>query len=247
MAATLDCLVLPASCVPAGDRWLSATERGVLAGLRFPKRRADWRLGRWVAKRAIGAARGREAGPGIEILTAPSGAPEARVHGAVDDPPPLSISHAGGWGACVVGRTRSARIGCDLEVVARRSPAFVRDYFTAAEQARTAASGAERDRVACLTWSAKESCLKALRTGLRRDTRSVELIRLDAPGRPWASLAVRDRESDTIYAGWWRGHRGLVLTVVADDPNLASPVELLERLRDRPTPSGAGHRTTQTP
>ena len=39
-----------AADVPAEDEWLSESERTVLAGLRFPKRRADWRLGRWTAK-----------------------------------------------------------------------------------------------------------------------------------------------------------------------------------------------------
>jgi 4'-phosphopantetheinyl transferase len=43
--------------VPAGDEWLCAREAACLARLRFAKRRADWRLGRWTAKRALAAYR----------------------------------------------------------------------------------------------------------------------------------------------------------------------------------------------
>jgi phosphopantetheinyl transferase len=69
----------------------------------------------------------------------------------------------------------SAEVGCDLETVEPRSPAFLADYFTDAEPnlvARTPA--AMRDRVLTLLWSAKESALKALGSGLRLDTRSVD-------------------------------------------------------------------------
>ena len=39
--------------VPPNDDWLSASEAACLARLRFAKRRADWRLGRWTAKCAV--------------------------------------------------------------------------------------------------------------------------------------------------------------------------------------------------
>ena len=37
------------------DDWLSGDEAIVLRGLRFAKRRSDWRLGRWTAKCAVAA------------------------------------------------------------------------------------------------------------------------------------------------------------------------------------------------
>ena len=39
--------------LPAEDDWLNASEMARLSGMRFPKRRVDWRLGRWTAKRAL--------------------------------------------------------------------------------------------------------------------------------------------------------------------------------------------------
>ena len=38
--------------------WLSAAEIDQMTGLRFPKRRREWRLGRWTAKHAVAACLG---------------------------------------------------------------------------------------------------------------------------------------------------------------------------------------------
>ena len=66
--------------VPPGSDWLTAKERAQLARLKVPKRRDDWRLGRWTAKQALhGAWRlvGMTSDPGaLQILAAPDGAPE---------------------------------------------------------------------------------------------------------------------------------------------------------------------------
>jgi hypothetical protein len=56
--------------VPGDDGWLGPRERGVLAGLDGERRRADWRLGRWAAKRLL-------ANDDVELLPAADGAPEA--------------------------------------------------------------------------------------------------------------------------------------------------------------------------
>jgi hypothetical protein len=39
--------------VPGADDWLSASEAILLNDRRIAKCRADWRLGRWTAKRAL--------------------------------------------------------------------------------------------------------------------------------------------------------------------------------------------------
>ena len=80
-------------------------------------------------------------------------------------------------------------LGCDLELVEPRSDRFVADYLTAAEQQLVLGAGPERDLVANLIWSAKESALKVLRVGLRRDTRSVE-VTLDGWGAVTGSGAA---------------------------------------------------------
>ena len=70
-----------------------------------------------------------------------------------------------------------------------------------------------------LVWSAKESMLKALRTGLRLDTRWVAVDQPAAagPGR-WRPLTVRHPATGRAAHGWWRHDAGRVLTMVATPP-----------------------------
>ncbi len=202
--------------VPAENDWLSASEAVCLNAMRFPKRYADWRLGRWTAKCALSIALDLPSRPQvfkkIEIRPAPSGAPEAFV----DNQPAaaaLSLSHRSGRAICAVVlsdvkksgvETSGVNLGCDLEMVEPRSDAFVADYFTVQEQVLVArASAADRDRLLALLWSAKESALKALGAGLRLDTRSVivdpvsaDPMNIDPPVESfdldgWSPLLVR--------------------------------------------------------
>ena len=61
---------------------------------------------------------------------------------------------------------------------------FVEDFFTEPErESILPTEDALRDRHVALIWSAKESALKVLRVGLRRDTRSV-FVEIDDPTAP---------------------------------------------------------------
>ncbi|MFO7548841.1 MAG: hypothetical protein R6X29_08265 [Acidimicrobiia bacterium] len=62
-----------------------------------------------------------------------------------------------------------------------------------------------------LVWSAKKSALKVLRTGLRRDTRSVEVEPETGTGDGWHPPTVRTVEGRTS-PGWWRRCRDFLLT-----------------------------------
>jgi 4'-phosphopantetheinyl transferase len=126
-----------------------------------------------------------------------------------------------------------ASLGCDLELVEPRSAAFVSDWFTPAEQdlVRRAAAGEQRDVLCNLVWSAKESALKVLQTGLRRDTRSVSVDVIDRDGeRRWARLVVRSEEGAT-FPGWWRRYGEFLVTLTADaDLGPPEPLEQPPRL-----------------
>ena len=67
------------------DAWLSPREAAWVARMRFPKRRSEFRLGRWTAKKALALYLGRDASAGalrsIEIDRAPDGAPLPLVDG----------------------------------------------------------------------------------------------------------------------------------------------------------------------
>jgi 4'-phosphopantetheinyl transferase len=186
------------SDLPAGRVWLSPLETERMSAMRFTKRRSEWLLGRWTAKQALAGSLGL---PGdehslarIEMRTITGGeaggAPEAFVDGS---PSALGVSltDRAGWAVCVVSDT--TRIGCDLELVEPRSP-VVRDFLTRSEQEAVARPpfAASADLMANLIWSAKESALKVLRTGLRRDTRSVVVC---FPSRPPCGRLVSSRRS----------------------------------------------------
>ena len=202
---------------PADDAWLSSREGTWVARMRFPKRRSEFRLGRWTAKKALALYLGREASAvalrSIEIDRAPDGAPAPLVDGRPADAY-VTMTDRADQAVCLVGPPGTA-LGCDLELVEPRSDAFVADFLTPAEQRLVAAAGAERDLVANLVWCGKESALKVLRTGLRRDTRSVEVSFPEGGAVDgWAPLSVRTVEG-AVFPGWWQRFGAFVLTLAA--------------------------------
>jgi len=211
--------------MPVDDGWLGAHEVRCLAAMQFEKRRGDWRLGRWTAKRALSACLNLptdvQTMRRIEIRATESGAPEAHV----DDHPSsamISISHCKGTAICAVMQ-EGAQMGCDLELVESRADSFLTDYFTIEEQTLVSRSFAEeRPLMSTLLWSAKESALKALRTGLRLDTRAV-MVRAELKGvevEGWKQLHLRCAGYGLVgvllFQGWWRYADGRVRTVVAN-------------------------------
>ena len=222
------------SDVPNHDDWLAKSELRRLERLRISKRRDDWRLGRWTAKRALATVLGlpqdHTSLMNIEILAGSSGAPEVYI----DHKPAsasISLSHRDGVAACAIAQS-TIPLGCDVELIETRSDAFVGDYFTATEQAFIATQRrGERDRLVTLLWSEKESVLKALRVGLRADTRSVVInLGVGHPQRDeqhfrngsdsfslcrspeeWHSFQAV-LESDQVLYGWWNTSGSLVKT-----------------------------------
>lgn len=212
------------SDLPATDDWLSRAEAELLSRMRFPKRRADWRLGRWAAKRALSVCLGltfdTATAASIEILAAPSGEPEAFVRGT-SSPVSISISHRGGVALCTVANAGVA-MGCDLEIVEAHSDAFAADYFTVEEQELIAGTATgDRALVLSVLWSAKESTLKALRQGLRLDTRlvSVDLELQTEDSESWLPLRVCYR-GDGDFHGCWSRSGNIIRTIVAAVPSL---------------------------
>jgi 4'-phosphopantetheinyl transferase len=212
--------------VPAGLAWLDEAERARLSGMRFEKRRSEAVLGRWTAKNCVAQCLGLgvddEALAQIAVRNASDGAPEVRIGGQRADLV-IAMTDRADWAVAAV-RSGPARIGCDLELVEVRSAGFVADYFTPAEQRSVA--GGQQDLVANLIWSAKESALKVLRTGLRRDTRTVEVVLTGDDDGGWSTLAVRVDGASRL-PGWWRRFGDFVLTVVGGVENDPPPFSLV--------------------
>ena len=212
------------SDLPATDDWLSRTEAELLSAMRFPKRRTDWRLGRWTAKRALSICLGLPlefaSAATVEVLAAPSGQPEAFIRGSPIEFR-ISLSHRAGVALCAVAQAGAA-MGCDLELIEPHSDAFACDYFTAEEQ-RLISGLMSRDRslVLSVLWSAKESALKALHQGLRLDTRllNVELEQNAESCDSWSPLQV-EYPSNTKFHGCWSRSGEIIRTIVAAAPSL---------------------------
>ena len=231
--------------VPVEGDWLGERELAQLGAMRFAKRRADWQLGRWTAKRALAACLclpdDRLSLAKIELRSASSGAPEV-FFARRPVPATISLSHREGAAVCALALQDGA-LGCDLEMIEARSAAFLSDYFTVEEQQMVAETPEDdRFRLLALLWSAKESALKAMHVGLRLDTRSVSVLppvlgrrrigsseecsELPAVGEqpadslePWLPLHVRCAHGQ-FFHGWWKQTGRFVRTVLAAELDL---------------------------
>jgi 4'-phosphopantetheinyl transferase len=235
---------------------LHPQEEARLAALRVPKRRHDWLLGRWTAKHLVQgwleAATGERPPPDrLQILADPDGAPYAALcewaperrpepqPEPLAEPEPqrlaasLSISHSGQWSFCALCDEAGRAVGADIERIEPRTRGFAEAFFTAAELAAFDAAGPDwRDVLTTATWCAKEAVLKALRLGLRADTRQV-ICRLAEPGpspRRWSRLvmetapALQPAGGPMAFAGWWAINEGYALALVVAGRDL--PMDL---------------------
>ncbi len=191
-----DCPDAASGAAPPG--LLSPPEAAHLARLIYPKRRQEWLLGRWTAKRLLSAYLDEQGGapPLVQITVAndPTGAPYALIESGRDAgriPVSLTISHSRGIAFCALAAqanaaetgtaTRLPRVGGDVELIEPREASFVRDYFAPEEQAAVMAAPAVwRDGLTTVIWSLKEATLKALQLGLSVDPRRATVYGRDA-------------------------------------------------------------------
>jgi 4'-phosphopantetheinyl transferase len=220
---------------------LHPAEEARLARLRVPKRRQDWLLGRWTAKRLLRdwlqATTGERPPPDrLAILADPDGAPYAALAAEAKEEVELqrldvslSISHSGQWGFCALCDDAGRTVGADIERIEPRAPGFTEMFFTAVEQAGFDAAGpARRDVVITTAWCAKEAALKALRTGLRADTRQItcRLADPDAAPRRWSELTVEmgpelgPAVATLRFSGWRAINEGFALALVVAGSDL---------------------------
>jgi len=202
--------------------WLSPDESDQLLSLRFEKRRSEWLLGRMTAKtlltHGLDTYRG-VAFPRITITNRVDGSPYVLLDG---EPQALSISlsHRQGRAVAAVCQDENIRTGIDLEWIEDRDSSFYEDYFTPEEiRLLSTFPGGERAKWGTLIWSAKESMLKAIGQGLRVDTRSAQVLRIDnIVGIGWCRLDLQTTDHPIqSWQGWWRqlGNHVLTLAVLS--------------------------------
>ena len=222
--------------------FLSASEREVFDGLRFSKRRRERLLGRWTAKQLLRRSHAAYYAlplKAVSVANDPDGAPHLSVTGEGRLEMSLSISHRDDRAFCALSHSLPPIIGADMERIEPRDAAFVHDFFTVGEAERVwICPSPARDTLVTTIWSAKEAVLKALRHGLRVDTRCVEVHhaagiepqRTKGAAISWpASDAWHEVEIHCTLAGsahlyaWWRPHGDYVLTLAALVPTAVPP------------------------
>ena len=233
--------------VPLDNDWLGPEELSHLESLQIPKRRSDWRLGRWTAKIAVASALQSPIDcttlRSIVIMPASTGEPVVRIT-ARSSAVTISISHRNSLAICSVA-LGSIALGCDLELVEPKSSAFIADYFTLDEQDLVNGSDpTAQPFLASLLWSAKESALKALHVGLRADTRSVvvdvsKLHGLAPTNGSWHELLVCSSDA-TEFRGWWRCANGVLRSIVAHPVGSLSLATLATRIDQPPCDGPVG-------
>ena len=214
-------LTQPATSLPEdAETLLSAAEAATHAALKVPKRRSDWLLGRITAKQLLAGYLGNGgSAPALgEIVIAADddGAPFATVRGT-RLPVSLSISHSHATAFCALVAAAGMTVGADIEYIEGRDASFLRDYFTDDEQA-AAQAWPEPHTATTLLWSAKEAVLKALREGLRVDTRQVQIGLPQAMGNDWTPYAIAlapalAERFPGQWTGWARRQDAFVLTL----------------------------------
>ncbi|MBX0330870.1 4'-phosphopantetheinyl transferase superfamily protein [Oscillochloris sp. ZM17-4] len=236
----IDWLIAERNGLPPPGHILAPPELERYAGLRAEKRRGDWLLGRWAAKRLL---RRHMAGRGLDlpleaimVLSDPDGAPRVAPWGMALALPhvaaeletlAISISHSEGRALCaMLTSTQSAiynlqsaiAVGADIEQIRPRGAAFAEAYDTDCELALLAAAPpALYDTLATAIWSAKEAALKLTRHGLRVDTRAVTCLPAPPVAGGWASVAIHTELTGAPLAGRWREQDGCVITIVYEE------------------------------
>ena len=151
-----------------GAQALLGAELAAMTARGTARRQADRVAGQRAARRAVASLTGwrRE---DFMVTRAPGGAPVVEsTQGTVQ----VSIAHRDGVGWAAA--TDRGRPGLDVEAVALRSGAWLRTWFTVAEQALVGDDPVAQTQV----WCAKEAVLKALGTGMALHPREVEVVAL---------------------------------------------------------------------
>jgi len=205
---------------PSGLEGLfSISEMLRLNDMKFELRRKSFIAGRRAAKHLIRhcVSELHDFPPNlISIENRESGAPFVLINDQ-ELPGILSISHCGDAAAVAYTSNSSIQIGIDLEFTTPRPHSFLETFFTPKELDWIRLSNQEDQAlISNLIWSAKEAVVKATQTGLRVDTREIEILADISPlVNGWYRFGVNKGNNCTNnWQGFWRKEGEMILTLV---------------------------------
>jgi 4'-phosphopantetheinyl transferase len=198
--------------------WLSPTEFTHQQSFRFPKRKEDWLSGRWVAKSLLYKTSEHLQNcqlSDFSIENYADGSPLVIRNGEIL-PGSISISHRSGFASAAWSPDLNDKIGIDLEMIEPKPASFIEDYFTINEKNLVYQQKPEDQPViSSLIWSAKEAVMKALQTGLRIDTRQIEIrMPFTLEKKDWNSLEISNYPGgyQSAYV-FWKRTESMIITL----------------------------------
>lgn len=201
---------------------LGAEELRYYRQIRFAKRRHEWLAGRYALKRLLSTVYDEYMNMDyrdLQLIKTETGAACLEVNGSIRTDTRISLSHSNGYVYCACAAMGN-HLGVDLELVEERASALTQDFFTRNEVAQLEKSPVqERSFWTTLIWSSKEAVLKALLTGLKVDTRSIDVdLSSSMPAdKGWNSIrfttTLTTEKSLRLY---WRREDKFVLTICTD-------------------------------
>ncbi|MFN3430587.1 MAG: 4'-phosphopantetheinyl transferase family protein [Candidatus Sericytochromatia bacterium] len=154
----------PQAALDRAEAVLGPDERALLARYTFPKRRADWLLGRLAAKEAVRAAGQADwALEAIAVTPLPGGRPTFTAPGGALADWRVSISHGHGRAGAIVA---PGPVGLDLEQF-RSIPEKGWRFFLGPEEREWLAAEPLGPQGEIVVWALKEAAYKALEGAIR--------------------------------------------------------------------------------
>lgn len=204
--------------VPDQLDWLHPSELEIYGSFRFEKKQKDWLLGRWTAKNLLKNCwfKGNQLEE-IAVLPGTNKAPFVYLNEKLQTYQ-ISISHSHGQ-AFSITTDNNMQVGCDLEKVEKRSPAFLKDYFSAVEHELYATFELifSDFEYYTLCWSAKEALMKATKQGMSLHPLKIELSKLQFIDKGWNTLNINNLESNHSYFGFWKIQEEMVYVVLMEN------------------------------
>jgi phosphopantetheinyl transferase len=217
-------------CISDPVKYLNNTELFDYQKLSVPKRQMEWLASRLLVKQLVreSVENGRLLQyRSIEVRKETSGVPYVYLKGT-GRIGWLSFSHSNSGVFAAFSTNNNTWFGVDIEYVEARSPLLFEDFFTKNEfDTVNALDGTEKDKLANLVWSAKESYLKATEKGLQMDTRRVEILQSTAPSMTpdWTPIEMLvNQKPETSWRVLYRFKANYVITMcisVTGDKTLA--------------------------